>query len=92
VTSDDLKFDDYTWLDIRVSTKDLPLPAAIPADAVIIKTETEIIGEIPDFPQDKPFLILCDKGFRSTGLAKMLREFGSDNVFSLIGGYDAIKE
>ncbi len=87
-----INFADYTWIDIRVASKEGVLPASIPADQILVKSEAEVMGEIPDYPQDKPFLILCDKGFRASGLAKLLGEFGNKNVFSLVGGFEAIKD
>ena len=87
VKPEDINFDDYRWLDIRIMNAGKPLPANLPADLVITKTDEEIMAEFPDLPQDKPFLVLCDKGFRAAGLTKLLREDGNDNVFSLAGGY-----
>ena len=78
---------DYTWLDIRMATMHEELPSNIPADQVIKKTDAEIMHGISDFTQERPFVVICDRGIRSQNLANALRDHGHSNVYSLVGGF-----
>lgn len=42
--------------------------------------------------EDKPYLFFCQRGKRSYDLVNYLRQEGFDNVFSLIGGINKLKE
>jgi len=41
---------------------------------------------------EKPYLFFCQKGRRSYDLVHYLRQEGFDNVFSLVGGINQLKE
>lgn len=79
--------DDYTWLDIRIASAAQPLNTKVSAINVITKTDTEIIHEFDTFDNQRPFIIICDRGIRSLNLAQHLRELGYENIFSLKNGF-----
>jgi molybdopterin/thiamine biosynthesis adenylyltransferase/rhodanese-related sulfurtransferase len=83
---------DYTWLDIRIATAGQPLPETIPANQIITKTDAEIIHALHELPQERPFLVLCDRGMRSMNFANVLREHGHESTYSLVGGFMGMQE
>lgn len=46
-------------------------------------------GIIPDLPQDREIILYCQKGIRSLQAARILKEKGFSDIYSLTGGYDA---
>jgi molybdopterin/thiamine biosynthesis adenylyltransferase/rhodanese-related sulfurtransferase len=87
---EDINFKDYLWLDIRIATKGMPLPDSIPSDLVIEETQEQIMESIDEYPKDKPFMVLCDRGMRSLNMANALKDKGIE-IYSLAGGYMEIK-
>jgi molybdopterin/thiamine biosynthesis adenylyltransferase/rhodanese-related sulfurtransferase len=88
----DINPNDYTWLDIRMATIHDDLPDEIPSNQVIKKTDAEIMHQINDFTQERPFIVICDRGMRSQNLAQALRDHGHSNVYSLFGGFMGLEK
>ncbi len=52
----------------------------------------ELSGRMSELPADKPVIVCCATGARSTGAAGVLRKAGRDQVFNLAGGLQAWKQ
>lgn len=88
----DINPNDYTWLDIRIASANEKLTTKIAAHNVVQKTDVEIMHQFNELPSERPFIVICDRGMRSKNFAKLLREKGHNNVYSLVGGYLGIEE
>jgi rhodanese-related sulfurtransferase len=51
----------------------------------------QILSWLPAVPSDKPVIILCKMGIRSTHVARVLAEKGYSNAANLDGGFEAWK-
>lgn len=78
----------YFILDVREPWEQALQP--FPSDRWI--PWTEVAGEIPHLPADRPILALCRMGLRSRETARLLRGHGHPRAASLAGGLEALED
>ena len=76
---------DVVLLDVREPAE---LATAAVAAAVHIPMR-EVPARLAELPRDKPLVVMCHSGGRSSRVAQYLQDFGFSNVFNLKGGIDA---
>ena len=62
------------------------IPGAVPIPLAQLRTR------LADVPADKPIVVHCAGGWRSSVAASLLRAQGFDNVSDLAGGYNAWRD
>ncbi|MCA9842860.1 MAG: ThiF family adenylyltransferase [Cyanobacteria bacterium HKST-UBA03] len=88
----------WVWVDIRdpeeVAADPMPdSPDAMPGGIRLMQCPMGVVEADPAamLPKDAPILLICQRGVRSRKLAHKLRQEGFGQVFSLVGGIDALK-
>ncbi len=77
-------------LDVRTPRELAILGSTLPGTLNIPLNEVFKKASLDAIPTDKPVVVLCQSGIRSTAVGTALRHLGFKNVYILKGGYKAL--
>jgi rhodanese-related sulfurtransferase len=67
---------EHEWAQGRIdSSRNIPLP--------------HLIDHLGEIPRDRPVVVHCASGYRSSLAASLLEHHGFTNIMDLVGGFDA---